>query len=124
VKAAIFSARRHDRAMLAELNAAHGHSLTFHEARLAPEMVALAAGCPAVSVFVNDQLDAAVLEALAAAGTRLVATRSTGYNQIDLRAAVRPGMRCSGAPRPRAPCGAARSPASRPWRPDGQGYLP
>ena len=93
MKAAIFSARRYDRAMLAELNASHGHSLTFHEARLAPETVALAAGFPAVSVFVNDQLDAAVLEALAAGGTRLIATRSTGYNQIDLAAAARLGLR-------------------------------
>ena len=93
MKVAVFSAKRYDRAMLTELNAGHGHALTFQEARLEPETVALAAGFPAVSVFVNDQVDAGVLEALAAAGTRLVATRSTGFNQIDLRAAARLGIR-------------------------------
>ena len=93
MKVAVFSAKRYDRAMLSELNAAHGHALTFQEARLEPETVALAAGFPAVSVFVNDQLDAAALEILAAGGTRLVTTRSTGFNQIDLRAAARLGIR-------------------------------
>ena len=55
--------------------------------------MALAAGFPAVSVFVNDDLGAPVLAALAAGGTRLVATRSTGFNQIDLEAAARHGIR-------------------------------
>jgi D-lactate dehydrogenase len=93
MKVAVFSAKRYDRAMLSELNAGHGHALTFQEARLEPETVALASGYPAVSVFVNDQLDETVLEALAAGGTRLVATRSTGFNQIDLHAAARLGIR-------------------------------
>ncbi|MBP0446041.1 2-hydroxyacid dehydrogenase [Roseomonas sp. SSH11] len=93
MKVAVFSAKRYDRQMLAELNGPHGHALTFQEARLEPETVALASGFPAVSVFVNDQVDAGVLEALAAGGTRLVATRSTGFNQIDLRAAARLGIR-------------------------------
>ena len=90
---AVFSAKRYDRAMLAEANAAHGHALTFQEARLEAGTVALAAGFPVVSIFVNDDLNAAVLAALAAGGTRLVATRSTGYNQIDLEAARRSGIR-------------------------------
>ncbi|MFC7735538.1 2-hydroxyacid dehydrogenase [Roseomonas sp. GCM10028921] len=93
MKVAVFSAKRYDREMLLELNAAHGHALTFFEARLEPGTVALAAGFPAVSIFVDDQVDAAVAEALAAGGTRLVATRSTGFNQIDLRATARHGLR-------------------------------
>ncbi|MCR0981225.1 2-hydroxyacid dehydrogenase [Roseomonas populi] len=93
MKVAVFSARRYDRAMLSESNATHGHELTFQEARLGPETAALAAGFPAVCVFVNDAVDAPVLEALARGGTRLVCTRSTGFNQIDLRAAGRLGIR-------------------------------
>jgi D-lactate dehydrogenase len=46
----------------------------------------LAEGCEAVCVFVNDNVDAAVLGILAHQGTRLVATRSTGYNHIDAAA--------------------------------------
>ena len=93
MRVAVFSAKRYDRALLAEANVAHGHELVFQEARLEPGTVALAAGFPAVSVFVNDDVGAEVLAALAAGGTRLVATRSTGFNQIDLEAAARLGIR-------------------------------
>lgn len=93
MRVAVFSAKRYDRVLLAEANAAHGHDLTFQEARLEAGTVSLAQGYPAVSVFVNDAVDAGVLAALAAGGTRLVATRSTGFNQIDLGAAAHHGIR-------------------------------
>ena len=60
---------------------------------LGPETVSLAAGFPAVSVFVNDIVDADVLKHLAVGGTKLVATRSTGFNQIDLQAAGKLGVK-------------------------------
>jgi len=44
-------------------------------------------------VFVNDPLDAVALKQLAACGTRLVATRSTGFNHIDLTAARALGIK-------------------------------
>jgi D-lactate dehydrogenase len=87
VKTAVFSARRYDKLMLAQANRQAGHQLFFFEERLTPDTAVLAQGCPAVCVFVNDCVDAEVLAILAAQGTRLVATRSTGYNQIDLAAA-------------------------------------
>lgn len=93
MKVAVFSAKRYDRVLLTEANRSHGHALTFQEAMLGPDTVVLAAGYPAVSVFVNDQVDAGVLAALARGGTRLVATRSTGFNQIDLEAAREQGIR-------------------------------
>ena len=42
---------------------------------------------PAVCVFVNDQLDALVLAELARQGTRLIALRCAGFNNVDLAAA-------------------------------------
>jgi D-lactate dehydrogenase len=53
----------------------------------------LAAGFPAVSVFADDVVDGDVLKHLAAGGTKLVATRSTGFNQIDVRAAEALGVK-------------------------------
>ena len=47
----------------------------------------MAHGFPAVCAFVNDKLDARTLSALVAGGTRLVALRSAGYNNVDLPAA-------------------------------------
>src|SRR3546814_4228457 len=43
--------------------------------------------CSSDLPFVNDRVDAAVLRAMAAAGCRLVALRSAGFNNVDLPAA-------------------------------------
>jgi len=92
VKTAVFSARRYDKTMLAQANEGAGHALRFLEDRLSVETAALARGCEAVCVFVNDAVDAEVLAILAGQGTRLVATRSTGYNHVDAAAARRLGI--------------------------------
>ncbi|MEX5745895.1 2-hydroxyacid dehydrogenase [Massilia sp. X63] len=92
MKTAVFSARRYDKSMLAHANADAGHELRFFEDRLSLATASLAEGCEAVCVFVNDSVDAEVLAALARQGIRLVATRSTGYNQIDVAAAARHGI--------------------------------
>ncbi len=45
-----------------------------------------------VCAFVNDDLSADVLEVLAAAGTKCVALRCAGFNNVDLEAADRLGL--------------------------------
>src|SRR5262245_48757443 len=98
MKLAIFSAKPYDRAFFDEKNARHGHELKYLEARLAPETTVLAAGFTGVCAFVNDRLDAPVLEALAAGGTRIIALRSAGFNHVDLNAAARLGMSVTRVP--------------------------
>jgi D-lactate dehydrogenase len=93
MKIAVFSARRYDREFLTAANAIAGHQLAFFEARLEADTVALAAGCEVVCIFPNDTADAAVLKALAAGGTRLVALRCTGFNNVDLKAAAQCGIK-------------------------------
>lgn len=92
MKTAVFSTRRYDQSLLRAANADAGHELLFLQDRLTAASAPLAAGCAAVCVFVNDEVDAEVLAILAAQGTRLVATRSTGYNHIDTGAAARLGI--------------------------------
>lgn len=92
MKTAVFSARRYDRTMLARANASARHELRFFDDRLTAENAPLAEGCEAVCVFVNDVVDAEVLAILARQGTRLIATRSTGYNHIDVAAAGQHGI--------------------------------
>lgn len=87
MKVAVFSTKPYDQEFLQAANAAHGHELVFFEPRLSYETRALAAGFPAICVFVNDQLDATVLTALAQQGTRLIALRCAGFNNVDLIAA-------------------------------------
>jgi D-lactate dehydrogenase len=93
MRTAIFSTKNYERMMLNELNAGHGHELVYFETLLEPDTASLAAGFPAVSVFVNDSVDAHVLRRLATGGTKLVATRSAGFNHIDLEAAKDLGVR-------------------------------
>ncbi|MBS1230807.1 MAG: hydroxyacid dehydrogenase [Proteobacteria bacterium] len=93
MKIAVFSARRYDREFLSAANSLAGHQLAFFEARLEAQTVALAAGCEAVCLFVNDLADDVVLKALAAGGTRLVALRCTGFNNVDLKAAADCGIK-------------------------------
>ncbi|MFF8534459.1 2-hydroxyacid dehydrogenase [Streptomyces sp. SAS_267] len=51
-----------------------------------------AAGHEIVLTSVNDTLDAEVLRALATGGTKMIAQRATGYNNIDLTAAAELGL--------------------------------
>jgi D-lactate dehydrogenase len=93
VRVAIFSAQSYERTLLDELNAGHRHELVYFDTLLGPGTASLAAGFPAVSVIVNDAVTADVLKHLAAGGTKLVATRSTGFNHIDVRAARELGIK-------------------------------
>lgn len=91
MKIAVFSAKRYDREFLEAANAG-AHTLRFLAPHLDEETASLAAGFDAVCVFVNDTLDAPVLETIAAFGVRLVALRCAGFNNVDLAAAARLGL--------------------------------
>lgn len=88
MKIAVFSAKRYDREFLEAANRGH-HTLRFLDPHLDEETCSLAAGFDAVCVFVNDTLNAAVLETIAAFGVKLVALRCAGFNNVDLVAAAR-----------------------------------
>lgn len=87
-----FSAKRYDRDGFERANEQHGHTLTFLEPRLAPDTVQLAAGAPVVCVFVNDDVSAPVIKALAEGGTTCIALRCAGFNNVDLDAAAEHGI--------------------------------
>ena len=92
MRVAVFSAKKYERELLTSANVARGHALTFFDSMLEPETASLASGFPAVCVFVNDRADAQTIGILASGGTRLIATRSTGFNHIDLKAAAAHGV--------------------------------
>ena len=68
------------------------------DARLRLETAPLAAGCAAVVAFVNDDLSAPVLRALADVGVRLVALRCAGFDNVDLGAAAACGIAVTRVP--------------------------
>lgn len=93
MKVAIFSTEPYDRQFLDSANSTNQHELVYFDTRLTPNTASLAAGFPSVCVFVNDDVSAETLKSLAANGTRLVALRCTGYNNVDLAVAAELGMK-------------------------------
>ncbi len=83
---AFFDTKPYDRTFFEQANESYGFPITWFTPRLTLETVSLAAGFPAVCAFVNDTLDSDVLEKLQQ-HTRLIALRSAGYNNVDMRAA-------------------------------------
>jgi D-lactate dehydrogenase len=98
MKAVVFDSHNYDRATLLEANQGLGHVLTFLEPRLDETTAKLAEGHDAVIVFVNDHLDAETLAVLAEGGVRLIALRCAGYNNLDIAAAHRLGLRAVHVP--------------------------
>ncbi|MDG9883032.1 2-hydroxyacid dehydrogenase [Pseudomonas sp. GD04058] len=93
-----FSSQSYDQNSFTAARAVDGLELHFQPARLNEDTAALAAGHEVVCAFINDDLSAPVLERLAAAGTRLIALRSAGYNHVDLAAARRLGLSVTRVP--------------------------
>lgn len=92
MRVAMFSTKPYDRRSFDTRGQGLGHAIHYYEPRLEPETATLAAGFPAVCLFVNDVCDAGVLATLAAGGTRLIALRCAGFNNVDLAAAARLGL--------------------------------
>jgi D-lactate dehydrogenase len=91
MKVAVFSTKNYDRKFLSSANASR-HELHFFEPHVSEQTAGLAAGFPAVCVFVNDNVDARVVAKLASLGVRLIALRCAGYNNVDLSAATKYGI--------------------------------
>jgi len=92
MRVALFSTHPHDRSSFATANTRFGHEITYLEPRLTPQTSQLAAGFPVVCAFVNDELSAEVVDALADQRTTLLALRSAGFNHVDLEATARRGL--------------------------------
>jgi D-lactate dehydrogenase len=90
MKLAIFNTKSYDRTYFNRYNTSH--ILKFYETGLSLESVELAAGYEGVCVFVNDQLDAEVIEQLAAKKVKVIALRCAGFNNVDLKAAQAQGI--------------------------------
>jgi D-lactate dehydrogenase len=93
MKVAFFDTHGFEQSVFANENRDFGHEITHFEVRLGEQTASLALGFPAICAFVNDRLGASVLEKLAESGTRLVALRCAGFNNVDLEAADRLGIR-------------------------------
>lgn len=96
MKIAFYSAKEYDQELFGVQDGEH--EFLFLKNHLRGETAALANGCEAVCVFVNDELDRAVLESLHAAGVRFIALRCAGFNNVDVAAAKELGIKVARVP--------------------------
>lgn len=85
MKVAFYDTKPYDRPSFEAQGAAHGIRFKFFEDKLNEDTATLARGCDAVCVFVNDNVNAAVIDQLAELGIRVLLLRCAGFNNVDLR---------------------------------------
>ncbi|MCA0948977.1 2-hydroxyacid dehydrogenase [Shewanella chilikensis] len=98
MKIGFFSAKRYDMQHFNRTNEAFGAQIEYFDVRLCMQTVKLAYGFEVICAFVNDELNEDVLTELAANGTRIIAMRCAGFNNVDLDAAKRLGMNVVNVP--------------------------
>ena len=84
MKVAFFDTKPYDMPSFETYGARKGIEFKFYETKLNEDTAPLADGCEAVCVFVNDTVNAAVIDRLYEGGVKLIALRSAGYNNVDV----------------------------------------
>lgn len=87
MKILFYNAKPYDKIWFEPLAEQLGYKLKFRSIRLDIDSVGLAKGYDAVCAFVNDDIDAQVIEELAEMGVKGILMRCAGYNNVDLKAA-------------------------------------
>ncbi len=85
MKFAFFDTKPYDVPWFEKHGKEKGIEFKFYESKLNRDTVELAHGCDGVCVFVNDTVDANVIDRLYEMGIRLIALRCAGYNNVDVK---------------------------------------
>ena len=86
MKLAFFDAKPYDKPGFDDYLAETDWTVKYFETKLNEDTVQLAKGFDGVCVFVNDTVNAAVVDALYGMGVRVIALRCAGFNNVDTRA--------------------------------------
>ena len=87
MKIALFDAKPYDKPGFEKYGAENGITFKFYETKLTEDTAPLADGCDGLCVFVNDTVNAAVIDRLYAGGVKTISLRCAGYNNVDLERA-------------------------------------
>lgn len=93
MKIFFFSAQPYDKLFFNRYNDTLGFELVFLEAQLNEQTAGLVDNADAVCVFVNDHVNAEVCKQLKLKGTKVIALRCAGFNNVDLQAAKANGLK-------------------------------
>lgn len=82
---AFFDAKPYDVVHFEQYGKENGVNFKFYETKLNADTVNLAQGCEGVCVFVNDTVNASVIDKLYEMGIKVIALRCAGYNNVDVK---------------------------------------
>ena len=98
MKVAVFSTKPYDKQYFEKYNQSFQHELEFFDTSLNAQTTNLTRDFEAVIVFVNDHLNEEVIQKLAENNIQLIALRSAGFNNVDLEAADKYGIKVTRVP--------------------------
>jgi len=85
MKFAFFDAKPYDKPSFDKYGGESGVKFKYFETKLNEDTVELAHGFDGVCVFVNDTVNAAVIDRLCEMGVKVVALRCAGFNNVDMK---------------------------------------
>ena len=89
MKIAFFDTKPYDRPAFEKYGKAHDIKFKYFETKLNEDTVELAQGYDGVCVFVNDTVNDVVIDRLVEMGVRVLALRSAGFNNVDMKHAFK-----------------------------------
>ena len=89
MKVAFFDTKPYDKPSFERHREGKEIEIKYFETKLNEDSAELAKGFDAVCVFVNDTVNAAVIDKLYSSGVKIVALRSAGYNNVDIEHAYK-----------------------------------
>ncbi len=87
MKIAFYATKPYDKKWFEPLGKEYGFDIRFIELPCNRDTVGLAKGYDAICIFVNDYVDAEMIDELCEMKVKGILLRSAGYNHVDLRAA-------------------------------------
>ena len=85
MKVAFFDTKSYDRESFDKFAVPSGIEFKYYETKLNPDTAGLAQGYDAVCAFVNDTVNADVIDRLCSLGVRVIALRCAGFNNVDMK---------------------------------------
>lgn len=87
MKIAFFDTKPYDREIFDQVNQQFKYEFKYFKNHLSPDSTIMAQGYDVACVFVNDLVSEEVVSKLYEGGTRMIALRCSGFNNVDLKAA-------------------------------------
>lgn len=98
MKISFFSTQRYEKPVFDALKASHHHDIHYYDFHLNKESVNAVLPTDVVCCFVNDSIDATVIDRLKVLGVKLIALRSAGFNHVDYVYAQKNGIQVCRVP--------------------------